>query len=195
MINKTCIIIFSSLVFAACCTGSSISREGNIPEQLQVKAEEFIISKTGEAFFDKNIQPDFKKTIKINDGYLMVYNFFIPDKEIEGVIRFSIDTLGNVNRDKEIVGIPDCKLNPGDCLFSISKKEAVNIAASSGLDKGVKEWNVKFTWNMTHNKYLWDITSTLKESKGNGFHRAAGKTLLIDPNSGEIIDTNQWQIN
>lgn len=183
------------MMWQACCTSSKTIDEINIPSEVRLKAEEFVITKTGKKFFNDYIRLDYKKTAKTENGYLMVYNLSIPDKEIAGEIRFSLDTLGNIKTNKEIVGIPECTLNPEDCSFNISKEEAASIAAKSGLDEGVKVWDIKFIWNTTYKKYLWDITSTLRERKGSGFYRAAGKTMLIDPGSGEIIKTNQWQIN
>jgi hypothetical protein len=196
MIKILLTIFISSFLFVACCTSSNISiQDRNIPEKIQIKTNEFIISKTGKEFFDKYLKPDYNKTIEVKDGYQVVYSFSIPEKEIDAIIKFSTDTLGNIKRNKEIAGIPGCVSTPEDCSFIISKNDAIKIASSSGLERGVKEWAVKFTWDSTRKKYLWDITSTLRETKGDGFERASGKTMLIDPNNGEIVETNAWQIN
>lgn len=196
MIKLLSTIFVFSFLFAACCTSGNVGiGDQNIPEKIQMKANDFIISKTGKDFFDKNINPDYEKTRKVKDGYLVIYNFSIPEKEIDATIKFSTDTLGNIKRNKEIAGIPECVSTPEGCLFTISKDEAIKIAGSSGLEKGVKEWAVRFSWDSTRKKYLWDITSTLRETKGESFERASGKTMLIDPNNGEIVETNAWQIN
>jgi len=167
-----------------------------IPEVLIKSSNRFVISKTGEEFFNNNIKPNYEKITKITNDYLMVYNFLIPDKKgIEGEIRFSIDTLGNVQKNKEIVGIPECLSNPENCSFNISKEEAVIIASTSGLEKGVKNWDVNFKWNSIYKKYAWEIISTLSESNGTEFQRANGKTMLIDPANGNIIETSDWQIH
>ncbi len=196
MFKATFTIFFTSLLFAACCTCSVSQSSDKIPEVLIKSANRFVISKTGEEFFNHNIKPDYEKVTKITNGYLMVYSFSIPDKDgIEGEIRFSIDTSGNVQKDKEIVGIPECLSNPENCSFNISKAEAVNIALNSGLEKGVKDWELNFKWNLIHKKYAWEIISTLSESKGTEFQRATGKTMLIDPANGNIIETSDWQIH
>ena len=196
MMIKIFSIIISSFLFAACCTSNKLSGEKqNIPPSVQMKADEFIISKTGEAFFNRNIKPDYEKTVKVKDGYQVVYNFSIPEKEIEAEIKFTTDSLGNINREKEIARIPECVLTPGNCSFNISKEEAIRIAVNSGLEEGVKAWDLRFSWDSNRKKYLWDITSTLRETRGEGFERVSGKTILIDPNNGEIIETNAWQIN
>jgi hypothetical protein len=194
--KKTFLIVsLASFLFAACCT-CSITNEDNhtVPKNIRMKADEFVISKTGKDFFDENINPDYQKTTKIKDGYLLIYNFSIPEKQIDAIIKFSIDTLGNILESNEVTGIPECITNPENCSF-ISKEEAIKIATNSGLEKGVKDWDIKFTWDPSLNKYLWDITSTIRETKGENIQRASGKTLLIDPNNGEIIKTNLWQIN
>lgn len=192
MIKTFLIISVSSFLFAACCTCSITSEENHtIPKNIKMKADNFIISKTGKDFFDENIEPEYKKII---NGYLVIYNLSIPEKQIDAAIKLSLDTLGNIERGKEITGIPDCISNPANCSF-ISKEEAVEIAADSGLEKGIKEWDIKFTWDPEHKKYLWDITSTIRETRGESFRKASGKNMLIDSNNGEIIKTNNWQIN
>jgi hypothetical protein len=129
-------------------------------------------------------------------GYLMVYNFSVPDKQgIEGEIRFNIDEDGNIIKDKEIFGIPDCSANPGDCMFSISAEQAVNIAKNNELNEGMRNWDVNFKWSSNHKKYVWEILSVLSEVKGEGFYRATGQTMLINPNTGEVIETSEWMIN
>jgi len=189
-------IVISSLFFATCCTCSVNQNSDKIPEVLIKSSNRFVISKTGEEFFNNNIKPNYEKITKITNGYLMVYTFSIPDKKgIEGEIRFSIDTLGNVQKNKEIVGIPECLSNPENCSFNISKEEAVIIASTSGLEKGVKNWDVHFKWNSIYKKYAWEIISTLSESNGTEFQRANGKTMLIDPANGNIIETSDWQIH
>jgi|SRR5690554_1071350 len=186
-------IIFSSLLFAACCTcGNSTLQGDKIPESIKSKADSFIISKTGEDFFNNYIKPDYDNTTKIKNGYLMVYNFSMSSKEgVEGIIRFSIDTLGNVQNDKEIAGIPDCSSNK--CDYKISRDEAKSIAKNSGLDEGIKEWDVEFTWDNKYQNYVWQVRSTLTESKDTG--RSSGKTVLIEPVNGNVLDIKEWRIN
>jgi hypothetical protein len=198
MIFKTIFtLIFSSLLFAACCTCRSVGNNGDdIPSKLQKKADQFVISKTGEDFFDKNIKPEYDRITKIKDGYLMVYRFSIQDKEgVEGEIRFSIDSLGNIQKDKEIAGIPDCSSNKDNCGFNISKEEAKSIAKFAGFEKGIKDLDAEFIWNAANKKYIWLIRATLTENKGTDFYRSSGKIMSIDPGSGEIIGTEDWRVN
>lgn len=190
-------ILFSSLLFAACCTCSNVSKDAeNISESSRKKSDEFIISKTGKEFFNQYIKPDYRKITKIKNGYLMVYSFSIPDKEgIEGEIRFLIDSLGIIQKDNEIVGIPNCLSNSKNCNFTINRDEAISIARQKGFEKGIKDWGIDFTWDTKLEKYFWQIRTTLSETKGTEFNRSSGKTMLIDPESGSIIKTDEWRVN
>src|SRR5690606_36171111 len=118
--------------------------------------------------------------------------FSMPSKEgVEGTIRFSIDTLGNVQKDKEIAGIPDCSSNK--CEYKISRDDAKSIAQKSGLDEGIKEWDVEFTWDNKYQNYIWQVRSTLTETKGTD--RRSGKIVLIDPVNGDVLDTKELRVN
>ena len=197
MIFKSFIVLIFSFMLVTCCSSSNINKDKTeVPERLKIKADQFVISKTGKECFNNYIKPDFEKITKIKDGYLMVYNFSIPDKkDIEGEIRFSIDSIGNIQKDKEIVGIPECVSNPGNCGFNISKNEAINIAKQNNLEEGIKDWKVSFTWESGQRKYVWQIITTLTESPNTETNRSSGKTMLIDPGNGSVIKTEEWRIN
>jgi hypothetical protein len=189
-------LVFSSLLFAACCN-CGITKDGvDIPEKLKAKSDEFVISKTGREFFEQYIKINIDRTTRINNGYMMVYNFSIPDKDgVEGEIRFSVDSLGNVLKDKEIVGIPGCISNSENCDFKITKDDAASIAEQKGFDKGIKDWDVNFIWDIETEKYLWQFRTTLNESKGTEYNRSSGRVMLIDPNNGDVIKTEDWRVN
>jgi hypothetical protein len=197
IIKSFIIIVFSSLIFAACCTCGNVNKdEADIPGRLQKKADEFVISKTGKEFFIQYIKINYNKITKIENGYLMVYNFSIPEKEgVEGEVRFSIDTLGNIKKDREIVGIPACLSNSENCNFKISKGEAIDIAKQKGFEKGIKDWDINFIWDPEYEKYTWQIRTTLSETKGAEFNRGSGKVMFVDPNNGSIIKVKYWRIN
>lgn len=196
MKNLLTTVFLISLLISGCCVCEAGKDNQDIPEEVLVKSDNFIISKTGKDFFGSYISSDNQRTVKTPDGYLVVYNFSVPDKPgIEGEIRFNVDENGNIIHEKEIVGIPGCLSNPENCIFSISKERAVNIAAENGLREGVRDWEVNFKWNSVHNKYAWEVLSIFSESKGEGYYRATGETMLVDPGSGEIIETSEWMIN
>jgi hypothetical protein len=59
------------------------------------KADQFIISKTGDDFFKKYITVDFSQSKHIEPNYLMVYKFYMPEKPfVDELIRFTVDSTG-----------------------------------------------------------------------------------------------------
>lgn len=193
----SCFLLLSFYFLLVSCSGSScVKNEANIPPEILEKGNQFIITKTGEEFFNQYISPDFSKFKQLANGYFLAYRFTIPEKPfVNGSIRFTIDSLGNVLSDKEISGIPDCIHSPEDCEFVIDEQQAVRIAKENDLDEGIKEWRKSFMWNSTYNKYVWQILSTLKESVGDFGYRGNGIEMIIDPNSGEVLALTEWRIN
>jgi hypothetical protein len=196
MIKILSTLFLTSILFAACCNCNVNNDTIGISKNLLNKADEFVISKTGKDFFDQYINSDLKRITKTNVGYLMVYNFSIPEKEgVEGEIRFSVDTLGNVLKNMEITGIPDCVSNSKNCEFKISKKQAKEIAEQNGFEKGIKDWALDFLWNYSLEKYTWQIRTTLTETNAGEFKKGSGKTMFVDPNDGSILKTDEWRVN
>lgn len=179
------------------CAGSNCAQnKTTIPPDIFKKANEFVISKTGEEFFNKYITPDFSLSRELESGYLVVYSISIKEKPfVKGTISFALDSTGNINTNKEIAGIPDCIKSPGDCEFNIDIAATENIARQNGLEKGVKQWDVKFLWSAQFNKYVWYVINTLAESEGGYGSRANGKEFIIDPNSGVVLFINEWRVN
>jgi hypothetical protein len=69
------------------------------------------------------ISPDLTKSNQIHSGYLLAYKFSMPEKPfVDGSIRFTVDSLGNVLRDTEISGIPNCIESPEECEFIIDEE-------------------------------------------------------------------------
>lgn len=192
------ILIFSFIfLYNGCSCKTVVQKETlNIPQKVLAKANSFVINKTGEDFFNKYIKTDFAESKHITPNYLMVYKFFMPEKPfVNAQIRFSVDTLGNVLKNYEIVGIPDCNSNPLNCDFIIDDLIAKQIAASAGLEKGVTDWNAAFVWDIDYNKYVWYIRNTLSENKGEIGYRGNGMQIIIDPNTSEVLAKNEWRVN
>lgn len=188
-------IIITSLFYSCSSSGYDYD-DTDIPIYVFKNAGKFISSKTGESFFENYIQPDFDKCIKVENGYFLTYKLYVPEKPfVNGEIRFTVDTLGNVNQNLEIFGIPECVKNPADCKFSIDEKSARAIAEQNGLEKGVKDWKVSFLFDLVLNKYVWNINTTLTQSEGEFGYRASGKEMVIDCSSGEVLSINDWKIN
>ncbi|HSL90327.1 MAG TPA: hypothetical protein VK870_13565 [Ignavibacteriaceae bacterium] len=196
------LLIFSFLLFTfyfllTSCSGSScVKDEAIIPPDILEKGDQFIISLTGEDFFYNYISPDLTKSNQIHSGYLLAYKFSMPEKPfVNGSIRFTVDSLGNVLRDTEISGIPNCIESPKECEFIVDEEKAVKIAEDNNLDAGIKKWNTNFIWSSVYKKYIWQILNTLRESVGEFGYRGNGKEMIIDPNTGEVLALNDWRIN
>ncbi|MDR3665929.1 MAG: hypothetical protein P4L35_03690 [Ignavibacteriaceae bacterium] len=188
-------IIFMSLYLEACsCSSCSHQEETVVPSQLLKKANNYIKQRTGDDFFDKYISPDFVRTKVTPPYYFLTYKFIIPDKPfVNTVIQFSIDSLGNVVDDRDIIGIPNCI--DGGCSFNISEDRALKIAKDNGLEKGIKPWKTGFIWDPKLKQYTWHILSTSSESQSSEGFRGYGKEIIIDPNSGVVLEMNDWHIN
>lgn len=196
-VNLLIILFFSAFIFYSGCTCKPCSEqeESQIPLNVLKNADQFIISKTGDDYFKKYIAVDFLQSKHITPNYLMVYKFYMPEKPfVDGLIRFTVDSIGKVLTQYEVVGIPDCNANPLDCDFVVDEKIARQIATENGLPKGIKDWKVDFVWEAKYNKYVWLLLSTLKESKGDFEYRADGEQIVIDPNNASVIYQDRWQI-
>jgi hypothetical protein len=189
------VVVVSGITFYSCSCGCGAANNSDIPVDILTKADDYIISKTGKDFFNNYISPDFS-LIKYNaPNYRMVYRFFIPEKPyVDELIKFTVDSAGNINRAEEISGIPDFKNNPESCNFSIDKKTAIQIARDSGLEEGVIEWKYGLVWDSGLQKYTWHILSTFSQSGAANDYKGNGKELVIDPGNGKILATNIWHI-
>ncbi len=197
--NKFLWILFvgvSLILFLSCSSAKYDYDDTDIPLYVFKNANKFIVSKTGETFFENYIQPDFENCVKVEDGYFLTYKLFVPEKPfVQGNIRFTVDTLGNVKQNLEIFGIPECIQKPSDCKFTIDEKSARAIAEQNGFEKGVKDWKVTFIYDPVYGRYVWNINSTLSENEGEFGYRAYGKEMIIDSSTGEVLSKNDWKIN
>jgi len=180
------------------CSCSSCSKEelAEVPLDVLNKANSFIIGRTGKDFFEKYITPDFARTKHVIPYYDMVYRLFVPEKPyVNTLIKFSIDSLGRVEKKRDILGIPNCLQYPGQCDWQVDEDAVRLIAEKYGLEKGVKDWQVGFIWNPERQIYVWHVLSTTREFEGDFGYRANGKEMIIDPVSGDVLAANDWKIN
>jgi hypothetical protein len=184
-----------SLFIDACrCLSCSRQKETVVPADLLKKANDYIKQRTGDDFFEKYVSPDFVRTKLTPPYYFLTYRLIMPDKlYVNTVIQFSIDSIGNVIKDRDIIGIPVCA--EGGCSFNVTEEQAVKIATNSGLEKGIKPWKVGFLWDSKLNQYAWHILSTSEESQSSQGFRGYGKEIIIDPNSGLVLEMNDWHVN
>ena len=192
------ILLFSAFIFYSGCSCKPCQQkeESQIPLGVLKKADQFIISKTGDDFFKKNITVDFSQSRHIAPNYLMVYKFYMSEKPfVDELIRFTVDSAGKVLTQYEVVGIPNCNSNQNDCDFVVDEKTAKQIATQNNLAKGITDWKIDFVWNNNHNKYVWEIISTIKETKNEENSRAEGEKIIIDSNNASVLSKDTWKIN
>lgn len=190
-------VLISIAVLTSCkCRTCQDQEQDSVPLEILTKADSFIIASTGKEFFQSYITPDFARTKHTPPYYEMAYKFFMPDKPyVDAIIKFTVDSVGNVIKNRDIVGIPRCLNFPEECDFNIDEQTARQIAGNLGLKDGVKEWDAGFMWDFKFNRYVWRILSTLTELGSDENYKATGQEMLIDPNSGEVLALNDWRIN
>lgn len=188
-------LLVSFLIYSCSCFTCGQKENANVPLEVLEKADSFIVSKTGESFFKNYITTDFFRTKHAAPYYIMVYRFFIPEKPyVDALISFTVDSVGNIMKNRDITGIPNCNNVPPECEFNIDGLEARKIATENGLNDGIKDWKVGLMWDAKYDKYVWHIISTLKESDGEGGYKANGREAIIDPSNGEVMALNDWNI-
>lgn len=189
--------LISIAVLTSCkCRTCQDQEQDSVPLEILTKADSFIIASTGKEFFQSYITPDFARTKHTPPYYEIAYKFFMPDKPyVDAIIKFTVDSVGNVIKNRDIVGIPRCLNFPEECDFNIDEQTARQIAGNMGLKDGVKEWDAGFMWDFKFNRYVWRILSTLTELGSDENYKATGQEMLIDPNSGEVLALNDWRIN
>ena len=189
------VLLVGFLIYSCSCLSCDSKEQANVPLDILEKADSFIVSKTGEKFLKTYITTDFFRTKHTAPNYEMVYRLYIPEKSyVDALIKFTVDSVGNVVKNREIIGIPNCRFYPQECAFNIDEQAARQIATKNGLEEGIKEWIVGFIWNAKYDKYVWHILSTLEEMEGEFGYRAMGKEAIIDPSNGEVIALNDWNI-
>jgi len=197
---KKVFLIFTALlagflVYSCSCLTCGSKEEANVPLEVLEKADSFIVSKTGDEFFNNYITVDFFRTKHTAPYYEMVYSLYMPEKSyVDALIKFTVDSVGNVVKKRDIIGIPNCRYYPQECEFIIDEPAARLIATENGLEAGIKDWKVGFIWNAKYDKYVWHILSTLEEMGGELGYRGKGKEAIINPSTGEVIAFNDWNI-
>lgn len=192
--------VFTILIVAVLtgckCRACDDQEKGTVPVEVLAKADSFIIASTGREFCNQYIKPDFARTKHTPPYYEMAYKFFMPEKPyVDAIIKFTVDSVGNVLKNRDIVGIPRCLNFPEECDFNIDEQTARQIATNMGLKEGVKEWDAGFMWDFKLNRYVWRILSTLTELGTEENYKATGQEMIIDPNNGEVLALNDWRIN
>jgi len=190
------IILLVSLLTACKCRACDDQEKGTVPIEVLAKADSFIVTSTGREFFNQYIKPDFARTRYTPPYYEMAYRFFMPEKPyVDALIKFTVDSVGNVLKNRDIVGIPRCLNFPEECDFNIDEQSARQIAVEMELKDGIKEWDAGFMWDFKLQKYVWRILSTLTELGSDENYKATGQEMIIDPVTGEVLALNDWRVN
>lgn len=177
-----------------------------IPTNIIKKADQIVISMVGNEFFNKNITVNQSRSEYIpaqedcikglsecsefqkKAYYTIIYDFSIPEKTFikNEMMSVIVDNKGNYIAEAETYGIPNCVQEPSECVFSIDKEKAIEIADGAGLEKGESDWSASFTWSTIG--YVWNVK--------NYFSKYNGQTVMIDANTGELIgDIDNWSIS
>jgi hypothetical protein len=196
LVSVLTLFIIAATLTSCKCRACEDQEENSVPLEVLTKADSFIVASTSKDFFDKYITADFARTRHTPPYYEMAYKFFIPEKPyVDAVIKFTVDSVGNVMKNRDIVGIPRCKNFPEECDFNIDESTARQIASDMELKEGIKEWDAAFMWDFKLQRYAWRILSTIREYSVEDVYRAAGQEMIIDPNTGEVLALNDWIVN
>src|SRR5674476_924034 len=117
------VLVFMSIFISSCrCPSCSTQDETVVPKDLLIKANDYIKQRTGDDFFEKYISPDFVRTRYTPPYYFLTYRLIMPEKPyVNTVIQFSMDSTGAIEKDRDIIGIPNC--TDGGCSFNISEEQ------------------------------------------------------------------------
>lgn len=196
LISFISFIVLGFYLTSCTCSTCGNNQDAEIPVDVLTKAKTFITANVGESFYNDYITPDFSRSKHLDPDYYLVFNFIMPEKPfVNNLISFTTDSTGKVYKDREIIGVPDCKNFPENCEFNIDEDAARNLAVSHGLEEGIKDWKIGFVWDSKFNRYTWHVLSTLTESGSTENFRGSGKEIVIDPGNGNVLAMNDWRIN
>jgi hypothetical protein len=189
------LVLFAAIYFYSCSCNCGNENMIQIPDNVINKANEFLISNYGKDFFEKYISLDMVRTQYDHPYFNMVYDFQIPNKSYnDELIKFSVDSLGKIADDREVTGVCNCQEHSEYCRFNIDKTQVKNIASRKGLEEGIKEWKVGLLWNEKYQRYLWHVLNTLQETGDSINYRGNGKEVVIEPDSGKVLEFNEWNL-
>jgi len=196
LISAITLFIIAAVLTSCKCRACEDQEQGSVPLEVMAKADSFIVASTGQEFFNKYITADFARTKHTPPYYEMAYKFFMPEQPyVNAIIKFTVDSIGNVMKNRDIVGIPRCINFPEECDFNIDEQTARQIANDMELKEGIKDWDAAFMWDFKLQRYVWRILSTLTEYSSGDNYKATGQEMVIDPNTGDVLALNDWRVN
>jgi hypothetical protein len=196
LVSALTLFIIVATLTSCKCRACDDQEQASVPIEVLAKADSFIVASTSKEFFNKYITVDFYRTKHTPPYYEMAYKFFMPEKPyVDATIKFTVDSVGNVLMNRDIVGIPRCKNFPEECDFNVDEQTARQIASDMELKEGIKEWDASFMWDFKFQRYVWRILSTLTELGSDENYKATGQEMIVDPVTGEVLALNDWRIN
>jgi len=179
-------------------------------DAIMAKANQAVIDRVGREFFEQNYT--FDPASSIYDGsdpgcnpgdtgceqrlahgiYMMVYRFLAPGHpEFETLAGFTLKVREDKIKATDFMGIPDCVLDPNECNFPVDEQSARRIASEAGLEQGLDDWETSLHWwGSEPETYVWTISNTLSSDQNTG--QSNGKSVVIDANSGEVMQILDW---
>jgi len=181
-------------------------------DAIREKADQAIIDRVGRAFFEMHYAFDLvnshyegsdpgcdpnvsgcEQQLPVGN-YMMVYKFQAPGKNTYSpLVGFTLKVRQDKIKATDFIGIPDCITDSSECEFLIDDQSAIEIAREAGLEKGLDEWGIDYYWRVVDPEtYVWAISNTISANQSTG--QSKGQTVVIDANSGNVIEVQNWEM-
>jgi hypothetical protein len=177
-----------------------------IPDSVVASADEYVISKVGEAFFECCLTwspalSSFEPLDPHNVGrwnlpdwsrwprYVIIYRMRVPGKPfVDELVVVNIGKDGRWFEDESSdEGLPGCVSDPAECEFPIDAADAFEIALEAGLQAGTQPWESDFRWSgLPMQTYVWEVRNELAPLRG--------EYALIDANDGTVLGMGEWSV-
>lgn len=166
-----------------------------IVEDLAATADRLIAAKTGESFFRQHLVREVNpQWIPTPIGGPHVHK---PSEEWRGIgVAYRLRAFGKtsdttalsvvVGPDRSLLNaerIPDCKVDPRACEFSIDEPAAVKIAADDGFAEGHSPWKTNLRWDPSCRAFVWSIMYSPSDRDG--------EVILVTTGSGKVCGKQQ----
>jgi len=177
--KKLILFFIAATIFFGCSKKKDSFK--SVPKSLIKKADEFVIAKTGNQFFEKYIKLDEQNSKPDSPYFFIQYDFKMPEKDfVDEKIHFYMDAEGNIVKGREVFGIPDCAENPKSCEFNVTKEQVEKLATEVGIEKDENS-RIDFRWNSSYGKYVWSMQAPQDADSDRG------QEVIIDANSGMVL--------
>lgn len=171
---------------------------GAVPTSKVQEAAQIIVDNVGIDYFMTYFK--FKESYKIKDSmtslqgdlidaYHVMFHYWIGIKDFETIVTTQV-TIGVDNASVVTLGIPDRLEDPTKGMpYNIDEDDAIETA-SMVLPLGVDGYHADF--HECHGdlqRYVWSVSTYFTDPNA---WRGNGKSAMIDPYSGEILETRDF---